>query len=63
MTGLRFSDIKKLLWDDIQASLDNFYISYKQSKTGNAEYYPIADKTLKILDPPKENCKKVFGGV
>lgn len=63
LTGFRFSDIKNLLWGEIQGSKDNFYILYKQSKTGNAEYYPISDKTLAILGPPKEKNERVFEGI
>lgn len=63
LTGFRFSDIKNLVWGDIQGSNGNFYILYKQSKTGNAEYYPISDKTLEILGLPKDNNEKVFEGI
>lgn len=63
LTGFRFSDIKKLVWGEIQGFKGSYYILYKQSKTGNAEYYPISDKTLEILGPPKENNEKVFEGI
>ncbi|PUB29440.1 site-specific recombinase XerD [Elizabethkingia sp. YR214] len=63
LTGLRFCDIENLKWCDIQGTSGNYYILYKQNKTGKAEYYPISDDTLSLLNPHGEYDAKVFEGL
>ncbi len=45
-TGLRWSDVQPLTSDDI---IDG-QIQIRQTKTGGAEYFPLSDQALKILD-------------
>lgn len=63
LTGLRFCDIENLKWGDIQGTPGNYYILYKQNKTGKAEYYPISDDTLSLLNPHGEYDAKIFEGL
>lgn len=63
LTGLRFCDIENLKWGDIQGTSGNYYILYKQNKTGKAEYYPISDDTLSLLNPHGEYDAKIFEGL
>lgn len=63
LTGLRFCDIESLKWGDIQGTSGNYYILYKQNKTGKAEYYPVSDDTLELLGPRGEDAAKVFEGL
>lgn len=63
LTGLRFCDIENLKWGNIQGTPGNYYILYKQNKTGKAEYYPISDNTLSLLDPHGEYDTKIFEGL
>jgi integrase len=44
-TGLRFSDIKKLTWNEIK----NNQIQLKQTKTKNFTYIPLAPTALQLL--------------
>lgn len=60
LTGLRYCDIENLKWGDIQGTSGNYYILYKQTKTGKAEYYPVSDDTLSLLGPHGENNIKIF---
>lgn len=61
LTGLRFSDIEKLTWSEIQHSDENgFYIRFKQKKTKGQETLPIAEDALKYMGERKEGSEKVF---
>jgi integrase len=61
LTGLRFSDIQKLTWSEIQHSEKNgYYIRFKQKKTEGQETLPIADDALRFMGERKEGNEKVF---
>lgn len=50
MTGLRFSDIEKLTWGEIQQSREQgFYIRFRVKKTGRPETHPISDEAAELL--------------
>jgi integrase len=50
LSGLRFSDIAKLKWSEIQSSVSNGnYIQFRQQKTNGEEVLPISDEALKLL--------------
>lgn len=50
LTGLRYSDLKNLRWDNIQYSEQNGYsIKYVQQKTKKAEVLPIAEHVVTML--------------
>ncbi len=61
LTGLRYSDIAKLTWKEIQQSdASGFYVRFTQKKTKGAETLPISDEAVSLLgerDLPEE---KVF---
>lgn len=61
LTGLRFSDIEKLTWSEIQHSDENgYYIRFKQKKTKGQETLPMSDDALQFMGERKEGDKKVF---
>jgi integrase len=63
-TGLRVSDIKKLLWSDIEHS-KNFgcRIKIKQTKTGEPTYLPINETALSFIgEAPEDKNQKIFTG-
>jgi len=64
LTGLRWSDIEKLKWSEIQHS-DNlgYFIRFRQQKTNGAETLPIADEARELLGEQKEPKEKVFKGL
>jgi len=62
-TGFRYSDVEKLIWKEVQGSPGNYYIMYNQDKTNSAEYFPIADETVKLLGERREPEDKVFTGL
>lgn len=60
-TGLRFSDIQKLTWSEIQHSEENgYYIRFKQKKTKGQETLPFSDDAIKFIGERKEGDQKVF---
>lgn len=60
MTGLRFSDIEKLIWSEIQHDSGQDYIRFRQKKTGGAETLPISAEARELLGERKAPEAKVF---
>lgn len=66
LTGLRFSDIQKLTWNEIEyIEKEGYILKYKQKKTSNVEVIPISDQAYSFTNGtrnPKEmdQTKKVF---
>ena len=62
-TGLRFSDVKNLTWEQLQKDNNGgTFINYRQKKTQKQEYLPIPHKAVEFL-PDKSDAKdtdKVF---
>ncbi len=64
LTGLRFSDIEKLIWSEITFEQNIGYsYQFKQKKTGNIEYLPIPEQAYNLLGERKEPNQKVFEGL
>lgn len=51
LTGLRFSDVTRLKWNDIQFSQDEgmWKINFRQKKTGGLQYHPVDESAINIL--------------
>lgn len=64
LTGLRFSDIKNLVWGEIHLSVENGYsIQFTQQKTKGVEVLPISEQAYSLLGERKETTRKVFEGL
>ncbi len=64
LTGLRFSDIKNLVWGKIHHSVENGYsIQFTQQKTKGVEVLPISEQAYSLLGERKEPTRKVFEGL
>lgn len=64
LTGLRWSDINKLVWSEVQHSDDNgWYIRFTQKKTKGIETLPISDQARKLLGEIDKPTEKVFKGL
>jgi integrase len=64
ITGLRFSDIHKLVWNEVQYSeLEGYFIQYRQKKTKGVEVLPISEQAFLLLGERKEPNEKVFVGL
>ncbi|MBC7485561.1 MAG: site-specific integrase [Cytophagaceae bacterium] len=61
LTGLRFSDIQKLLWSEIEyIEKQGYFIHFKQQKTKGVEVLPISEQAYSLLGELKEATDKVF---
>jgi integrase len=65
LTGLRFSDIQKLVWSEVHyGSDDGHYIRFRQQKTKGVETLPISEQAAALLgEPPIEIDQPVFVGL
>lgn len=61
LTGLRFSDIKKLIWGEIHYNdNDGYSIEYIQKKTSSAELHQISQQAFELLGDRGEANHRVF---
>ncbi len=64
LTGLRFSDIQKLIWSELEYIEGNgFFIKFKQQKTKGVEMMPISEQAFTLLGERKEPTDNVFAGL
>lgn len=64
LTGMRYSDIAKLRWKEVQHTLnDGYYIRFAQQKTEKQENLPISEQAYGILGRPGEQEQQVFPGL
>lgn len=64
LTGLRYSDIAKLIWEEVQfIEDDGHYIRFKQKKTEGLQTMPISDEAFEILGERTNDNDKVFAGL
>lgn len=63
LTGLRWSDIEKLRWHEVQKVGDVTRIVFKQKKTGSREYLDISDQAVSLMGDRGEDGEEVFQGL
>lgn len=64
LTGLRWSDIEKLVWSEVQQSeAVPFYLRFRQQKTQGAETLPITDQAFELLGERGGKDDRVFNGL
>jgi integrase/recombinase XerD len=63
LTGLRWSDIQKLQWSEVQQSNDGWRIVFHQKKTKGLQYLDISDQARSYLDEPGNPDERVFTGL
>lgn len=52
LTGLRWSDIQKLIWSEVQYSEQTGWgVYFRQQKTDNVDYLPMSDQARSVLAP------------
>jgi integrase len=60
LSGLRWSDIEKLTWSEVQNSGNDYYIRFRQKKTKGAETLPISEQAFNLLGKRGKPEEKVF---
>jgi integrase len=61
LTGLRWSDIKKLVWSEIQHSTEmGYFIRFRQKKTQGTETLPISEEAYRLLGDPASKQEQIF---
>lgn len=60
LTGLRFSDVTNLTWNDVQVSGNEYLITFRQEKTKGMEYQPISEEAYNLLIPKEDLKEKIF---
>lgn len=64
LTGIRYSDIAKLTWSEVQYREDDgHYIRFKQKKTEGLQTMPISDEAYEVLGERTNDNDQVFGGL
>jgi integrase len=61
LTGLRFSDIQKLTWKEVEYIKGRGYvIHFTQKKTGGVEDLPISEQAYSLMGEPQKPAEKIF---
>ncbi len=64
LTGLRWSDIQKMVWKEVQFSEEQgYYIRFKQKKTNGYQTHPIPEQAFKLLTEREGDEERVFKGL
>jgi len=64
LTGLRFSDIQKMVWGELEFIEGNgYFVKFKQQKTKGAEMMPISKQASELLGERKAPTDKIFEGL
>jgi len=68
MTGMRFSDIKKLVWGEIQKGEDEegndvYSIHFTQKKTKGSQVLPLSQQAYEWIGKRGEDNDKIFDGL
>lgn len=63
LTGLRWSDIQKLKWSEVQRQGDGWRVIFRQQKTRGQEYLDISNQARNLLGQPGNKDDRVFKGL
>ncbi len=64
LTGLRFSDIQKMVWGEIEhIQGQGYFLNFSQKKTKGVESLPIPEQAYDLLGQPGKPSEKVFPGL
>lgn len=63
LTGMRWSDIQKLTWSEVQEYDGTTRIVFRQKKTKGFEYLDISDQAVRFLSTRQKPDDRVFQGL
>lgn len=61
LTGLRYSDVIAIQWEEIRGTHGDYYIQFSIEKTGKPEFQPISDQAYLMLGNPSTGV--IFKGL
>jgi integrase/recombinase XerD len=63
LSGLRWSDVNKLQWSEVQKTNQGWKVTFHQKKTKGLQYLEISDQARTYLGKEGKADEKVFGGL
>jgi len=63
LTGLRWSDVQKLTWSEVEQNEDGWRVVFHQKKTDGLQYVEIPDNAKQYTGEPKDPEARVFKGL
>lgn len=64
LTGLRFSDIEKMVWGEVHHFPEQgYFLQFQQQKTKGMEVLPISKQAFELMGDRQEPDQKVFEGL
>ena len=63
LTGLRWGDISKLKWADVQLTESGYFIHIIQKKTTDVIMHPISETAVKLLGEQSDTNEVIFEGL
>ncbi|GAB3955413.1 site-specific integrase [Spirosoma harenae] len=63
LTGLRYSDIEKLVWGEVHTGKKENYLRFTQKKTEGVETLPLSESACAILGKRGLDSERVFPGL
>jgi integrase len=64
LTGIRFCDIAKLIWGEVEFIKGNgYFVHFKQQKTKGVEMMPISEQAYSFMGEPGKPSDRVFQGL
>ena len=63
LTGMRWSDINKLTWGEVQEFDGGTRVVFRQKKTRGLEYLDIAEQAVRYMGPRGRADERVFAGL
>lgn len=63
LTGMRYSDIAKLRWNDLHSTAKGHFIRFRQQKTQKNELMPISEHAYRLMAEHTSEGKIVFEGL
>lgn len=63
LSGIRWSDINKMTWSEVQNHNDGHRVVFRQKKTRGLEYLDISQQAMKLMGERGEQEDRVFKGL
>ncbi|WP_031209541.1 site-specific integrase [Marinobacter sp. EVN1] len=62
-TGLRWSDVQKLTWREVERFYDGYRVVFRQKKTKGLQYLDVNKTAVSLMGHPSDPQERVFKGL